>query len=188
MGAGPRAPNLFFPAAAQLLVDANPAHEPALRAFCAARQHSQYAVIAAGRTAGSIFFDATHVLGGVAYDRHQPGMIEVSVTPLDTLVQERGLEGPFLLKLDTHGYEVPILDGAPNVLAACSVLCIEVYNFRVGTGSLRFYELCALLEGRGFRPLDIVQPMHRPLDGAFWQMDMLFARADSAVFATDGYV
>lgn len=177
----------FFPDAAQLLVDANPAHEPALRLFCAARKNSHYAITAAGRGTGTIWFDATSELGGVAYNSPHPGLVEVPVHALDTLVAQYGVAGPYLLKLDTHGYEVPILEGAANVLAACSVLCIEAYNFRLSADSLRFYELCALLETHGFRPLDIIQPMHRPLDGAFWQMDILFARADSAVFATDAY-
>jgi hypothetical protein len=102
-------------------------------------------------------------------------------------VAARGLVGPYLLKLDTHGYEVPVLIGASHVLTHTELLIIEAYNFTLGPGSLRFHELCAWLEARGFRCCDLADPMRRPHDGTLWQMDLAFAPATSALFASSGY-
>ena len=41
------------------------------------------------------------------------------------------LPGPHLIKLDTHGYEVPILCGATETLRNTNLLVIETYNFRL---------------------------------------------------------
>jgi hypothetical protein len=39
---------------------------------------------------------------------------------IDGLVRRNNLGGPYVLKLDTHGFEVPILEGAHAVLAEAS--------------------------------------------------------------------
>jgi len=69
---------------------------------------------------------------------------------IDSLVSSRGLRGPFMIKLDTHGFEVPILNGAVETLSRATMLVIEAYNFTLCQGCLRFYELRAFLEERGF--------------------------------------
>src|SRR5262249_47882245 len=111
----------------------------------------------------------------------------VPMATLDTLARQRGLSGPFLVKLDTHGFEVPILEGARETLGHTAMLIIEAYNFTLCPGCLRFHELCAFLEARGFRCADLLEPMHRPGDGAFWQIDLLFLPAAHPVFASNAY-
>ena len=111
----------------------------------------------------------------------------VPVDTVDTAVAARRLLGPFCLKLDTHGYELPVLEGAAAVMAQTSLLIIEAYNFRLGPEALRFPELCAWLEPRGFRCCDLADPMRRPKDGVLWQVDLVFAPATSPVFASDRY-
>ncbi|MDP3069239.1 MAG: FkbM family methyltransferase [Opitutaceae bacterium] len=115
------------------------------------------------------------------------GTRTVPVETIDRVVQERKLPGPFGVKLDTHGFELPVLAGAARTLESAALLVIEAYNFQLTPGSLRFHELCAWLEARGFRCLDLADPMRRPRDGALWQMDLAFARADHPVFAASGY-
>ena len=89
--------------------------------------------------------------------------------------------------LDTHGFEVPIFEGAAETLARTGLIVVEVYNFKISPEALRFHELCAYLEGKGFRCVDILDVMHRPCDGALWQMDLIFARADRPEFANNEY-
>jgi hypothetical protein len=111
----------------------------------------------------------------------------VPVETVDRAIAARGLPGPYGLKLDTHGYEVPVLEGAVATLQQASLLVIEAYNFTLAPGSLRFPELCAWLEARGFRCCDLADPMRRPRDGALWQMDLAFAPAGSPLFDSNDY-
>ena len=105
------------------------------------------------------------------------GTIDVETTTLDAVVPELNLNGPFLLKLDTHGYEEDILTGAEQTLQHCEVLVVEAYNFRLTGETLLFWELCGFLYQRGFRPVDIVDLMQRNHDDALWQMDLFFVRS-----------
>lgn len=179
------------PHAQYLLVEAQAdAHGEGLRRFKAAHGNVEYVLSAAGDRDGEIYFDASAPFGGQASNTPYPPPhknIVVPLTRLDTLVQRYSLDGPFLLKLDTHGFEVPILEGARAVLTGAAMLIIEAYNFTLCPGCLRFYELCAYLEERGFRCADLIEPMHRPDDAALWQLDLLFLPAAHPVFASNEY-
>jgi hypothetical protein len=82
---------------------------------------------------------------------------------------------------------VPVLEGASAVLQRTELLIIEAYNFTLTPGCLRFHELCAWLESRGFRCCDLADPMRRPADGALWQMDLAFAPSSSPLFGNNHY-
>ena len=82
---------------------------------------------------------------------------------------------------------MPILNGAAQTLEQCTLLVIEAYNFDIELDSLRFWELCSLLETKGFRPIDFCSPMLRPRDEAFWQLDILFVRSDRREFDSHSY-
>jgi hypothetical protein len=111
----------------------------------------------------------------------------VPVDTIDAVVARAALPGPYGVKLDTHGFELPVLLGAERTLAQTRLLVIEAYNFRLGPDAPRFHELCAWLEARGFRCCDLADPLRRPSDGAFWQVDLAFARADDRLFARETY-
>ncbi|WP_221032512.1 FkbM family methyltransferase [Actomonas aquatica] len=111
----------------------------------------------------------------------------VPVETVDHVVATHQLKGPFVLKLDTHGFEVPILSGAIDTLAHVELLIIEAYNFELQPGCLRFHELCAWLEPHGLRPCDVADPMRRPGDGALWQMDLAFAPKTSLLFKSNSF-
>jgi hypothetical protein len=102
-------------------------------------------------------------------------------------VQLKGCKGPFILKFDTHGFEVPILNGAVKTLQETHYIVMEVYNYRHTAGTLLFYEMCTLLDSLGFRCFNMADPMLRPLDGSLWQMDLFFARKSDAVFNDSRY-
>jgi FkbM family methyltransferase len=178
----------FYPSAFYLMIDANPIHEQALQRFKHRVPNSDYVLAAAGNEVGYISFLAADPLGGVAVPYSITGKtVQVPMTTVDMLVSKQALQPPFLIKLDTHGFEVPILEGAQATLSQTNMIVIETYNFEVAPGSLKFYEMCTYLEARGFRPIDIIDPMHRPHDGAFWQFDILFIRADREAFKVNLY-
>ncbi len=177
-----------FPQASFLMVEARQEHETGLKKTIHNYPNFDYVIAAAGNRVGSIYFDATKLFGGLASDTpFEQNCIKVPVTMIDTLVQEKGLKPPFLIKLDTHGFETPILEGARQTLSQSSLVILETYNFTIADQSLRFYEMCDHMEQYGLRCVDICEPMHRPGDGAFWQIDIVFAPDADKVFASNSY-
>lgn len=172
-----------FPRSQYLLIEAQPVHVPALDQFCAAHPNVSYVPAAAGASAGQIYFYADAPFSGQAgYKPYPANNLVVPVTTIDEEVRARKLAGPFLLKLDTHGFEVPILEGASVTLAQTEAIVIECYNFKISPECLRFHEMCSWLEERGFRCIDLVDVMRRPNIDALWQMDLVFMRTDRPEF------
>jgi FkbM family methyltransferase len=173
-----------FPVCEYLLIEAQPVHEAALREFCSRHANAQFALAAAGEKKGHIFFDAAEPFSGQAsYEQTSAANTRLPVTTVDSEVRERKLGGPYLLKFDTHGFELPILKGAAGTLAKTDVIIMECYNFRIAPECLTFDEMCRHLGDLGFRCIDLVDPMHRPYDDAFWQMDLVFVRQGRPEFS-----
>ncbi len=154
------------------------------------KQHHRqfdFSICAAGERDGSLQFMVSPVLdwSGVTAQKGTPR--DVPCRTIDTLVRDHGLPGPYLLKFDTHGYELPILAGAVETLKQTEVIIMEVYNFQPCDIGLRFPQMCLHLEQLGFRCYDMAGPMFRKLDEAFWQMDLCFARADAPLFQNTNY-
>lgn len=171
-----------------LLIEANAVHEPALLACCQVRQKWDYVLKACGRKPGHVFFDGSDPFGGVASDvATETASQFVEVTSIDHEVGQRGLKGPFLIKLDTHGYEIPILEGASDTLRSTELLIIEVYNFELHAGCLCFWEMCQWMHERGFAPIDLFDVLYRRKDGALWQFDLVFARSTADAFTSNSY-
>jgi hypothetical protein len=82
---------------------------------------------------------------------------------------------------------VPILAGAAATLKQTDALVIEVYNLPGGPPALPFYEFCRWMAGQGFRCIDMFDPLYRPLDQAFWQMDLVFLPSTRAEFQKLAY-
>jgi FkbM family methyltransferase len=177
----------YFPAAAILLIEANGAHRAGLESFRRRVPRSDFILAAAGNTVGQLFFDGSDPFGGLASTEAIERSSPVPATTIDHEVAARSLPGPYLIKLDTHGFELPILQGAEATLRRTDLLIVEVYNFTLCRGALRFYEMCGHLAELGFRPIDLCDPTHRPQDGVFWQCDIFFARSDRCEFLSNTY-
>lgn len=128
-----------FPSAAYLLIEAqSAAHARALERYARHHRNTSVVLAAAGDRIGTISFDASDPFGGAAHGGQSQASIEVPMTTVDAEVERLGLAGPYLLKLDTHGFEREILMGARNTLAGADLLIIEAYNFELRPGVLRF--------------------------------------------------
>lgn len=178
----------FFPEAYYLLIEAQKPHESGLQQLKQSMPKMDYVLAAAGDREGEIFFDNSDLFGGLAsHDPPHGNYITVPVTTVDAQVRDRHLEGPFLLKLDTHGFEIPIFEGAQDTLTKTELLVVETYNYKVAPDALRFHEMCAYLEAKGFRCVDICDPLHRVRDRALWQFDLFFAPKTDVAFESDEY-
>lgn len=170
------------------MVEAQKEHEEKLKIYADANERVGYVIAAAGRENGEIYFDNSSLFGGLASETPlEEEHVVVPVVSLDSEVKKRNLKPPYLLKLDTHGFEIPILEGASEVIKQSSLIIIETYNFKLTKDSLRFYEMCAYMKELGFSPVEMIDPMLRKYDDAFWQMDTFFIPSSDKMFMYNQY-
>lgn len=174
----------YFPGKRHVLLDANKTHLSALAKVCQEYENWSFQFTAIGGKSGTLYFDDSDPQGGHLSEtpltkNYKP----CPVATIDEIVAEQQLSGPFMIKLDTHGVEIPILQGARKTLEVTNVLVIEVYNFTFGEPAVPFWELCRQVFQLGFRPLDVFDILYREVDHAFWQCDLLFARTNLPLFA-----
>jgi FkbM family methyltransferase len=173
----------YFPGRHHLLVEANQIHLPTLTGLCRERPNWQFAMTAVGGTTGELYFDASDPLSGhLSTTAWNENYRPCPVTTIDDLLKTHPVPGPVMIKLDTHGVEIPILTGAMETLKRTAVLVIEAYNFTFGQPAVPFWELCRYMQKLGFRPLDVFDLLYREVDNAFWQFDLLFVRSDLPLF------
>jgi FkbM family methyltransferase len=173
----------YFPDRHHLLLEANQIHAEALDRVCRANSNWVYRMSAVGPTNGTLFFDGSDPLGGhVSAIAHTPNYKPFPVNTLDRLLEENPLPTPYMIKLDVHGVEIPILNAAVETLKQTNALVIEAYNFKFGDPAIPFWDLCQHLVTLGYRPLDVFDVLYREVDRALWQFDLLFVKSDLALF------
>jgi len=178
----------YLPNAEYLLVEAQAVHEEKLIKFKEQKSNADYALAAAGPSDGKIYFEASDPFGGLASTTpFEKDCIEVPVISLDAEVERRQLKGPFLLKLDTHGFEVPILEGAAGILEQAELVIIETYNYHLTEDSLLHYQMCEFMTQRGFSTIEMVDFKLRKHDYSFWQMDTFFIPSTREEFSFNAY-
>jgi FkbM family methyltransferase len=173
----------LFPEARFIGIDPLVERESALMRLKSSNARFDYVLGVAGERDGetvelsvSADLDGSTVSGDAGTVRGVPSY------SLDGIVAAKKCSGPFLVKFDTHGFEVPIIKGATRTLGETAYIVMECYAHRHTPGTLLFHEMCAYLEALDFRCYHLADPMLRPLDGAFWQMDLFFARKDDPIF------
>lgn len=105
------------------------------------------------------------------------GTIEVEVARLDDVLAGRAeLEGPVLLKLDTQGTELAVLQGAERVLGRVDHVILEASFVELYVGQAQATELVSHLLDRGFHlkaVYDVKTSIHT---GEPIQADLVFSR------------
>lgn len=177
-----------FPSPTYLLLEAQALHSKELEVFCNKHCNSKYVLAAAGNEDGVCFFDDSDPFGGLASNEATNGCkTELPMVRIDTLVAKEDLKGPFLLKLDTHGFELQIIQGAEDLLLQTELAIFEAYIFRLNDKALLAHELCAEMDKRGFQMIDFSEPMWRSKDMALWQLDLFFVKKSNSVFGSNSY-
>jgi FkbM family methyltransferase len=170
------------------LVEAQQAHQEALQKFKENHNNVNYVIAAAGESNGTVYFDNTDLFGGVASTEPIDGIcIKVPTISLDSAIVEYNLKPPYLLKLDTHGFEIPILEGAKKIIEQAELIIIETYNYKITDKSLKYYEMCNYMSSLGFLSIEMVDLMLRKHDDTFWQMDTFFIPKNNKSFTYNSY-
>jgi FkbM family methyltransferase len=184
-----------FPRAKYLLVEPLEEFRPTLERLTS-RLDATYVLAAAGATDGEVELHVHSHLSGSSLLRQAEGTTLDGVTRRVRSVRLDGalptvVERPCLLKIDTQGSELEVLDGLGRRIAEMDVLIIEasLLPFRVGAPVLA--ELIARLDTLGFAVYDILEGHVRALDGALAQVDLVFVpktgelRRDPRFFSPD---
>jgi FkbM family methyltransferase len=82
---------------------------------------------------------------------------QVEVTTLDTILAEnKDIELPLLLKVDTEGYELEVLEGARQMLAVAEMVILEVSISKRFENSYTFEDLILFMKQHGFSVFDFL--------------------------------
>jgi len=178
----------FFPLTQFQAIEPLEERETALKILKKNHKNFDYELCVAGNSdVEQVLLNVAEDLDGSTVGGRGGRQRYVKQKTIDKIVFDKKLKGPFLLKFDTHGYEIPILDGAKGTLANTNIIIMEVYNFRITESALLFHEMCTHMEKLGFRCYDIVDPMLRIFDKTFWQMDIFFCRNECEIFIHKEY-
>lgn len=165
------------------LVEPVPSCKPLLERFArelGARTHN----VAAGAADGTMeFFVHSDVSGSSAYRQLEGDILDgervtVPVRRLDSII-EGPLERPCLLKIDTQGAEIEVLEGAAGLLDQIDVLIIETSFHEFRAGAPEFQDVVGHVAKLGFAAYEILEGHYRSADNALAQVDVAFVRKDS---------
>lgn len=111
-----------------------------------------------------------------------PRTVEIrELRRLDSVLPE--VAGPAFLKIDAQGYELEVLRGATKILPAVEYIHLEIALIEINEGAPLLADVIAFLDGLGFAACEVLEIHRRPLDKALNQIDFLFCRKDSHLFA-----
>jgi FkbM family methyltransferase len=191
-------PELYeaFPRARLLMVEPLAEYEHALGEIARSRPGAEYVLAAAGAEPGRTVMNvhrAPALSSTLGHWRGQPrdgNEREVPVVRVDDLRDERGLPGPYVVKVDVEGGELGVLDGARHVLEETELVLLEVQLFEFLPGAPQLHDVVAYMKNRGFVVYDMFGGHLRPLDGALAMVNVAFVREDgrfrgSHEFATE---
>ena len=174
----------IWPNAHYCLVEPLQERQGELQAF--AKNNSKISLVnaAMGKEKGKVLFSVSKDLDGSGVNGiYANGNTRtVAMTSVNDIILEKKLPSPYLLKLDTHGFELPIFEGSKPILPKTEMLVVECYGIRIQPHALLFWEICEWLHKEGFMLVDIVDIMRRPSDQVFWQCDALFIRKEHDIF------
>jgi FkbM family methyltransferase len=159
----------------------------------AERRRTEVVIAAAGRERGERSMTVHRVPALSTMMGHRPGDPSnsasrvVPVLPLDDAVQELGVSGPVVLKVDVEGAEIEVLEGATNLLSTCELVLLEVSFVELIDGAPLFADVVGWMYKHGFLVADLYNGHNRPLDGALAQMDVAFLPRKSPLRVARGY-
>lgn len=184
-----RTARALFPDAAIFAFEPNPKLERPLRELLSPGRGDVFFGIACGEeratlplhipelAAASSLLQASQVQLSDFPDLRAKQAIDVPVERLDdVLALEPPPRKPYLLKLDVQGYEMEVLRGAERTLEETAVIVCEVNLAPFYRGQATLDALYGFLRERGFKLVDIGEPIRAAVTGEMLYFDVAFLR------------
>jgi hypothetical protein len=102
---------------------------------------------------------------------------EVEVLPLASMCNDI----PSFVKIDTEGFEMPVLKGFGKLMGKVEVLLLELALTPPWENSASFSEIVSYLHEYHYRVFEIVDKISTRDDGLTMQVDVAFCRNDSTL-------
>jgi len=133
----------------------------------------------AGNSASSSILPMHETHEKAAPESRYVGVQKVPVHRLDQ-VRHEVLEkaGRTLLKVDTQGYEMPVLQGAEKLLPRICGVQLELSLTRLYEGQVLYLEMIQWLQERGFELWNVIPGFIDPASARMLQFDGVFFRAE----------
>ncbi|MCK5243152.1 FkbM family methyltransferase [bacterium] len=170
-----------FPNSTHLLVEPLAEYKSVLEKIMQ-QYKAEYVLAAAGNRDGTIAINVHPDLSGSTIFKESEGKQvdgisrKVPMVRLDSLCCLKNMPGPYLIKIDTQGAELLVLEGAAGILSETEVIILEVSFFQFYKNGPQFFDVIAWMKKQGFVAYDIYGGQIRPLDGALAQVDMVFIK------------
>ncbi len=176
-----------FEDVAYALIDPVQEVEPAMRRFCNDHPGSVYGVVAIGDREGELdMVTRKGVTGSSFHTKFLKGVDQIRKVPvvtLDGFLEPHRLPKPYLLKLDVEGHELHALRGATETLRNTEIVILEIGTWAEDhlRGRASLMDLFRFMEEHDFVFYEFVEPGFRPIDGALYMFDAVFAHVDAVV-------
>lgn len=183
IGVNTGTPGLYddFPDAKYVLVDPLEENAVFMKELCERVSDGHYFLAAAAATAGEVEMSVAPSFGGSGMAKvyaHKDGSRRrVPALTLDDLAAKVGAKPPYLLKIDTEGAELEVLEGAQAVLAKTELLILEVRLRPIGNAP-QLQETLAYLKTRGFVAYDFIDRNYHDRDRTLKQLDLVAVKEE----------
>jgi FkbM family methyltransferase len=171
-----------FPGARYVLMEPLEEYRPFMESVKATIPTAEYRVVAATATKGDVVIHVhPDLVGSSLYLEEEDSNVNgrprtVQGCPIDVVVKDMGVGGPFLMKVDAQGAELEILRGSAEVLRETEYVVLEVSLFKFFQNGPQINDVISFMKARGFVPYDLYGLQYRPLDDALSQVDIAFVK------------
>jgi len=156
-----------FPGKTHILIGPVNEHMERLKKYYDAKGvDAKVAPVAAAEFDGEIKINVASVVSEQAGEGRDGARV-VPARKIDTLVEEFGAKGPFLLKIDVDGAETRVLEGAKKTLEQAVIVIVEAQV-------RNFFERSKPLIEAGFELMDVVDLCY--YNNRLSQFDLIFAK------------
>ena len=100
--------------------------------------------------------------------------LSLKTDTLDKIILEKNFKLPNLIKMDTQGSELDVLEGASKSIDKCKLIYLECPVINYNKNSPNFVNYIEYLDSLGFIPLDVCDIAY--VDKILIQIDILFIK------------